>query len=124
MVGNESLTPSRMHMQVFEPRRFVELRKKTFVTQALSAESFGMGIFYTVNVFWIQFYLGASIPHAIRICPCCRIMPCHHLASHVPRQCTLSTILSCDRCAARDPSDVPLSMQQLMCAADALHPTP
>lgn len=45
---------------MFEPRRFVELRKKDFVTQALSAESFGMGIFYTVNVFWIQFYLGAG----------------------------------------------------------------
>ena len=49
-----------MDVQVFEPRRFVELRKKDFVTQALSAESFGMGIFYTVNVFWIQFYLGAG----------------------------------------------------------------
>jgi hypothetical protein len=48
-------------MQVFEPRRFVELRKKDFVTQALSAESFGMGIFYTVNVFWIQFYLGGAL---------------------------------------------------------------
>ena len=40
----------------------MELRKKDFVTQALSAESFGMGIFYTVNVFWIQFYLGAHVP--------------------------------------------------------------
>lgn len=43
---------------VFEPRRYVELRKKDFVTQALSAESLGMGLFYTLNVFWIQFYLG------------------------------------------------------------------
>ena len=48
-------------LQVFEPRRFVELRKKDFVTQALSAESFGMGLFYTLNVFWIQFYLGAHL---------------------------------------------------------------
>lgn len=50
-----------MGLQVFEPRRFVELRKKDFVTQALSAESFGMGLFYTLNVFWIQFYLGAHL---------------------------------------------------------------
>jgi hypothetical protein len=59
---------------VFEPRRFVELRKKDFVTQALSAESFGMGIFYTVNVFWIQFYLGAGVPHMLpAFGPCDRI---------------------------------------------------
>eukprot|EP00208_Stichococcus_sp_RCC1054_P002385 CAMPEP_0206140458 /NCGR_PEP_ID=MMETSP1473-20131121/9531_1 /ASSEMBLY_ACC=CAM_ASM_001109 /TAXON_ID=1461547 /ORGANISM="Stichococcus sp, Strain RCC1054" /LENGTH=615 /DNA_ID=CAMNT_0053534611 /DNA_START=553 /DNA_END=2400 /DNA_ORIENTATION=+ len=45
---------------VFEPRRFVELRKKDFFTQALSAESLGMGLFYTLNVFWIQFYLGTT----------------------------------------------------------------
>ena len=48
-------------LQVFEPRRFVELRKKDFVTQALSAESLGMGLFYTLNVFWIQFYLGGTL---------------------------------------------------------------
>lgn len=78
-------------MQVFEPRRFVELRKKDFVTQALSAESFGMGIFYTVNVFWIQFYLGADSPPATCIYPCSRIMPYHHLTSHVPKQCVLSS---------------------------------
>lgn len=46
---------------MFEPRRFVELRKKDFMTQALSAESLGMGLFYTCNVFWIQFYLGAAL---------------------------------------------------------------
>lgn len=45
---------------VFEPRRFVELRKKSFKTQALSTESVGMGLFYTINVFWIQFYLGTT----------------------------------------------------------------
>jgi hypothetical protein len=32
----------------------VELRKQTFWTQFLSAESTGMGIFYTLNVFCIQ----------------------------------------------------------------------
>ena len=51
--------------QVFEPRRFVELRKKDFMKQALSAESLGMGLFYTINVFWIQFYLGAH-PFTVR----------------------------------------------------------
>ena len=44
---------------MFEPRRFVELRKQTFWKQVKSAESFGMGLFYTLNVFFIQFYLGA-----------------------------------------------------------------
>ena len=39
---------------VFEPRRFVELRKKPFWQQFLSPESTGMGIFYTLNVFCIQ----------------------------------------------------------------------
>ncbi len=39
---------------VFESRRFVELRKQTFWTQFLSNESFGMGVFYTLNVFCIQ----------------------------------------------------------------------
>jgi MFS family permease len=45
---------------VFEARRFVELRKKTFKEQFLSAESFGMGVFYTLNVFFLQFYLGTQ----------------------------------------------------------------
>lgn len=39
---------------MFESRRFVELRKQTFWTQFLSNESFGMGVFYTLNVFCIQ----------------------------------------------------------------------
>lgn len=43
---------------VFEARRFVELRKKSFWEQFLSTESFGMGVFYTLNVFFLQFYLG------------------------------------------------------------------
>ncbi|GAB4813661.1 hypothetical protein N2152v2_000707 [Parachlorella kessleri] len=43
---------------VFEARRFVELRKKSFKEQFLSSESFGMGVFYTLNVFFMQFYLG------------------------------------------------------------------
>ena len=41
---------------VFEPRRFVELRKKPFWQQFLSPESTGMGVFYTLNVFCIQAY--------------------------------------------------------------------
>ncbi|KAA6416796.1 MAG: hypothetical protein FRX49_13246 [Trebouxia sp. A1-2] len=45
---------------VFEARRFVELRKKSLWQQFLSAESFGMGLFYTLNVFCIQFYLGTT----------------------------------------------------------------
>ena len=46
---------------MFEPRRFVELRKQSFWTQVKSAESFGMGLFYTLNVFFLQFYLGARL---------------------------------------------------------------
>lgn len=45
---------------VFEARRFVELRKKSFKDQFYSSESFGMGIFYTTNVFFMQFYLGTT----------------------------------------------------------------
>lgn len=45
---------------VFEARRFVELRKKSLWQQFLSSESFGMGLFYTLNVFCIQFYLGTT----------------------------------------------------------------
>ena len=45
---------------IFEARRFVELRKKTFKEQFLSTESFGMGVFYTLNVFFLQFYLGTQ----------------------------------------------------------------
>lgn len=43
---------------VFEARRFVELRKRSFKEQFYSSESFGMGVFYTTNVFFMQFYLG------------------------------------------------------------------
>ncbi len=39
---------------MFESRRFVELRKQGFWKQFFSAESTGMGIFYTLNVFCIQ----------------------------------------------------------------------
>ncbi|KAK9901983.1 hypothetical protein WJX75_000204 [Coccomyxa subellipsoidea] len=59
--------PSRDHfvsgehgVLVFESRRFVELRKQGFWKQFFSAESTGMGIFYTLNVFCIQFYLGTT----------------------------------------------------------------
>lgn len=45
---------------VFEARRFVELRKKNFKEQFLSSESTGMGLFYTLNVFFLQFYLGTQ----------------------------------------------------------------
>ncbi len=46
---------------VFEARRFVELRKKSLWQQFLSAESFGMGLFYTLNVrlcIWPQLLLA------------------------------------------------------------------
>ena len=43
---------------IFEARRFVELRKKSFKEQFFSSESFWMGVFYTLNVFILQFYLG------------------------------------------------------------------
>lgn len=49
-------------LQVFEPRRFVELRKQSFWKQVHSGESVGMGLFYTLNVFFIQFYLGVPSP--------------------------------------------------------------
>ena len=39
---------------VFESRRFVELRQKSFWQQVKSAESTGMGLFYTLNIFCIQ----------------------------------------------------------------------
>ena len=39
---------------MFESRRWVELRKQSFKRQMLSAESTGMGIFYTLNGFCIQ----------------------------------------------------------------------
>ncbi|KAL4854004.1 Large neutral amino acids transporter small subunit 3 [Chlorella vulgaris] len=45
---------------VFEARRFVELRKKTFSEQFWSTEALGMGVFYTLNVFIMQFYLGTT----------------------------------------------------------------
>lgn len=57
---------------VFEARRFVELRKKSFSDQFWSSESFGMGIFYTLNVFLMQFYLGAQPPCLLRSCYCFR----------------------------------------------------
>ncbi len=49
---------------MFEPRRFVELRKKPFWKQFLSSESTGMGIFYTLNVFCIQ----ACLQHTLHLC--------------------------------------------------------
>lgn len=52
---------------VFEARRFVELRKKSFSEQFWSSESFGMGIFYTMNVFMMQFYLGARVCLSSRV---------------------------------------------------------
>lgn len=39
---------------VFESRRFVELRQQTLWKQVISAESTGMGLFYTLNIFCIQ----------------------------------------------------------------------
>jgi len=56
-VGHESMPlPSDVSYGplVFESRRFVELRKKTFSEQVRSTESLWMGIFYTLNVFFQQ----------------------------------------------------------------------
>ncbi|KDD76078.1 hypothetical protein H632_c366p1 [Helicosporidium sp. ATCC 50920] len=44
---------------VFEARRFVDLRKETFWRQLLSPGFAGMCIYYTLNVFALQFYLGS-----------------------------------------------------------------
>ena len=52
-------------MLVFESRRFVELRKKPFWSQFLSAESTGMGFFYTMNVFCIQVRLSAEMSRLV-----------------------------------------------------------
>ena len=35
---------------------------RRFAEQFWSTESFGMGVFYTLNVFFMQFYLGAVVP--------------------------------------------------------------
>ena len=61
---------------VFEARRFVELRKKSLWQQFLSAESFGMGLFYTLNVrlcLWLQLLSAEhsdmlSPPHSVSVC--------------------------------------------------------
>ena len=49
---------------VFEARRFVELRKKSLWQQFLSAESFGMGLFYTLNVSLLPtlHFVSVSLP--------------------------------------------------------------
>ena len=47
---------------VFEARRFVELRKKSLWQQFKSAESFGMGLYYTLNV-------SQLTPHAVIYLP-------------------------------------------------------
>lgn len=45
---------------IFESRRFVELRQKSLWQQITSAESTGLGLFYTLNIFCIQFFLGTT----------------------------------------------------------------
>lgn len=45
---------------VFEARRFVEIRRKTFMEQLFSVEFGAMGVFYTLNIFFLQFYLGTQ----------------------------------------------------------------
>ena len=45
---------------VFESRRFVELRQKSLWKQVCSAESTGMGLFYTLNIFCIQVRLDRT----------------------------------------------------------------
>ena len=62
-VGHESMPlPSDVSYGplVFESRRFVDLRKKSFLEQFRSTESLWMGVFYTLNVFFQQFYLGTQ----------------------------------------------------------------
>jgi len=62
-VGHESMPlPSDVSYGplVFESRRFVDLRKKSFSEQFRSTESLWMGVFYTLNVFFQQFYLGTQ----------------------------------------------------------------
>ncbi len=68
-VGHESMPlPSDVSYGplVFESRRFVDLRKKSFSEQVRSAESLWMGVFYTLNVFFQQVRLwlepGGSAP--------------------------------------------------------------
>lgn len=51
---------------MFESRRWVELRSQSFWRQFLSAESTGMGVFYTLNVFCIQ--VGPAL-HAPELSP-------------------------------------------------------
>jgi hypothetical protein len=56
-VGHESMPlPSDVSYGplVFESRRFVDLRKKSFSEQVRSTESLWMGVFYTLNVFFQQ----------------------------------------------------------------------
>ena len=57
---------------MFEARRFVELRKKPFWDQFMSAESFGMGVFYTANVrercfaaCWLRICLSWTCPNLL-----------------------------------------------------------
>ena len=68
-VGHESMPlPSDVSYGplVFESRRFVDLRKKSFSEQVRSSESLWMGVFYTLNVFFQQVRLwlepGGSAP--------------------------------------------------------------
>ena len=85
---------------VFEPRRFVELRKKPFWLQFLSSESTGMGIFYTLNVFCIQ----ARLQHAIQCALCLHEQPIR--VTYCPKTCCycklrrgLCTLLSMTSCS-------------------------
>jgi len=45
---------------IFESRRFVELRQKSLWKQITSAESTGLGLFYTLNIFCIQVHSCAT----------------------------------------------------------------
>ena len=55
---------------VFEARRFVELRKKSFWDQFMSAESFGMGVFYTANVRGGAFCFPSQALPVLDMCGC------------------------------------------------------
>ena len=70
---------------VFEPRRFVELRKKPFWQQFLSPESTGMGVFYTLNVFCIQACPSPACACVDAESPKHSLL-CHHVHSVLCRQ--------------------------------------
>lgn len=50
---------------IFESRRFVELRQKSLWQQITSAESTGLGLFYTLNIFCIQVMADSALSRTL-----------------------------------------------------------